>query len=158
VRAAEKREGEQSVGNENRESEYEKQLSRIDFNQNLFQDVKGLQQPQTAVNFLRAQKMQESLKANEIEPHPAAPLKLTQLKLSAQNLEKLLELQEKGIKKEHGDKCAKPCCQKPSTQTHHADRFAMSAVHDPRFMAPLYAEHHQIAHSIDIKYQMKRHL
>lgn len=61
---------------------------------------------------------------------------------------------KKILKKEYGDRCAKPGCQKLATQTHHADRFAMSAIHDPQFMAPLCAEHHQIAHSIDMKHQM----
>ncbi|MBU0667890.1 hypothetical protein KJ835_02060 [Patescibacteria group bacterium] len=202
----------QSVENEN-------QLCPAKFSGQLFQDMNGSPRPQNSHDFMRAHDLEHGknnepqFAASEIvepriadsqhgESQPAPPLKLLQLKLSARNLEKLLELQEKGIdinqviaeavtsreeenaqekaqlsaqakptksryvkvsikkiiKKEHGDKCAKPGCQKPATQTHHTDRFAMSAIHDPHFMAPLCAEHHQIAHAIDVKYQQKQQM
>ncbi|MBU1954400.1 hypothetical protein KKH03_05515 [Patescibacteria group bacterium] len=186
----------------NMPAEHEKQLNPTDRSGNLFQGANGYAKPRSAHDFVRAHKSnQDQTVKNEsaTDPQMARPLELTKLKLSAQNLEKLLELQEKGIdinrlitsmltareeeiaqekanlsaqakpaksryvkvaikkliNKEYGDKCAKQGCQKPSTQTHHTNRFAMSQVHDPQFMAPLCTEHHQIAHSIDAKYRMK---
>jgi len=65
---------------------------------------------------------------------------------------------KKLIHKEHGIKCSIPGCNKPSKTIHHTQRFALSHTHDPRFLAPLCREHHQIAHSIDIKYQDVRRL
>lgn len=207
----------QVAGDKNKATEHENQLGWTELSGRLFQDVNSLPQPQNAHEIMRAHDLEHS-KNNEPQPtasgivepkiadsqlgesQTATPLKLLQLKLSARNLGKLLELQEKGIDinqlitsmltereeeiaqekeelsaqakttkskyvkvgikklftKEYGNKCAKPGCQKPSIQIHHADRFAMSQVHDPRFMAPLCAQHHQIAHTIDQKYQMKR--
>lgn len=63
---------------------------------------------------------------------------------------------KKLLKKEFGDKCSMPNCQKPAEQIHHTQRFAMSQNHDPRYMAHLCKEHHQIAHSIDIKFHTMR--
>ena len=60
------------------------------------------------------------------------------------------------LKKEHGTKCAVPTCSKPSQEIHHTDRFALSQIHDPHFMAPLCKQHHQIAHAIDMKATEKR--
>jgi len=57
------------------------------------------------------------------------------------------------LQKEHGTKCTIPNCNKPSRTVHHTQRFALSKTHDPRFLAPLCKEHHQIAHSIDSKFQ-----
>lgn len=64
---------------------------------------------------------------------------------------------KKLITQEFGTKCAAPNCNKLSEQLHHADRFSMSHQHNPYFLAPLCKEHHQIAHSIDVKYvEMRR--
>ncbi len=60
------------------------------------------------------------------------------------------------LKKEYGQKCAKNGCYKPSADVHHTSRFGLNPSHDPNFMAPLCKEHHQIAHSIDVKYQEMR--
>lgn len=60
------------------------------------------------------------------------------------------------LKKEFGTKCAVQTCNKPSQEIHHADRFALSQIHDPHFMAPLCKQHHQIAHAIDVKVIEKR--
>lgn len=60
------------------------------------------------------------------------------------------------IKKEHGNKCSIPTCQKPAETIHHTQRFALAGIHDPRYLAPLCKNHHQIAHSIDVKFQEKR--
>lgn len=60
------------------------------------------------------------------------------------------------LRREHGNKCTIQTCGKQSTTIHHTQRFALSQNHDLNFMAPLCADHHQIAHSIDQKYQMKR--
>ena len=57
------------------------------------------------------------------------------------------------IKKEYGTKCAISHCQKPSREIHHTARFSMMRNHNPNFLAPLCKQHHQIAHSIDVRYQ-----
>lgn len=63
---------------------------------------------------------------------------------------------QKIIQKEHGTKCSVPTCKKLATAIHHSNRFSISKIHDPRFMSPFCHEHHQIAHSVDQKYQEKR--
>ncbi len=57
------------------------------------------------------------------------------------------------IKQEHGKKCSKTGCNKPSREIHHARRYSLDQSHDPNFMAPLCREHHQIAHMIDVRVQ-----
>lgn len=54
---------------------------------------------------------------------------------------------------EHGSKCSIPTCTKPASKIHHLQRFALTSLHDPHYLAPLCREHHIIAHSIDEKYQ-----
>jgi hypothetical protein len=60
------------------------------------------------------------------------------------------------ITKEYGTKCSIVTCQKPRKIIHHTQRYALSRSHDPHFLAPLCQDHHQIAHSIDVKFQKKR--
>ncbi len=57
------------------------------------------------------------------------------------------------LKEEYGNKCSINGCNKPSNDIHHLQRFGYVRRHDPRLMAPLCREHHQIAHSIDVKVQ-----
>jgi len=45
-----------------------------------------------------------------------------------------------------------PTCQKFAQIIHHSQRFALAHTHDPRYMAPLCREHHQIAHVVDQRY------
>lgn len=62
------------------------------------------------------------------------------------------------ITKEHGNKCSIRTCSKPSQQLHHTQRYGLiknttpNTVHDPHYLAPLCKEHHQIAHSLDVKF------
>ena len=60
------------------------------------------------------------------------------------------------IRKEQGTKCSMPNCQKPAEQIHHTQRFALAGTHDPRYIAQLCRDHHQIAHTIDLKYHEMR--
>lgn len=60
------------------------------------------------------------------------------------------------LQKEYGTKCSILSCKKPSQEIHHAQRFALSRMHDPKYLAPLCKEHHQIAHMIDKKYRNMR--
>lgn len=60
------------------------------------------------------------------------------------------------LKKEFGDKCAVPTCSKNAEEIHHANRFAISKNHNPYFLAPLCAEHHKIAHTIDWQFHDAR--
>ncbi|MBU1703298.1 hypothetical protein KJ951_02740, partial [Patescibacteria group bacterium] len=112
LRAAQQSEKEQSEGNLLAACAPTRNDNSESGRGNLFQNANGLYQPQNAPKVLRAQKIyhlvseeKEFAKTDEImqsqsaqpQPQMAAPLKLTQLKLSALNLNKLLGLQEKGI-------------------------------------------------------------
>ena len=63
------------------------------------------------------------------------------------------------IKKEYGTKCAISNCQKPSRDIHHTARYRLLRqtspyeAHNPLLLVPLCKQHHQIAHSIDVKVQ-----
>jgi hypothetical protein len=59
------------------------------------------------------------------------------------------------LDKEYGTKCSAPGCNKPSMEIHHTLPFAIGHMHDPRFLAPLCKEHHQIAHLVNLKYAEK---
>ncbi len=59
------------------------------------------------------------------------------------------------LKEEYGSKCSIPSCHKSAQGTHHSQRLALAGIHDPRYMAPMCKEHHQIAHMIDQKYVEK---
>ncbi|MFA6917835.1 MAG: hypothetical protein WC285_03300 [Candidatus Gracilibacteria bacterium] len=59
---------------------------------------------------------------------------------------------KKILHEEFGKKCSVKNCQKPSTQIHHIQRFFASQSHDPRYLAPLCKEHHELAHSADVAY------
>jgi len=65
---------------------------------------------------------------------------------------------KKILQEEFGEKCAMKNCTKPSEQTHHTKRFALSPDHDPRFMARFCRDHHVLAHSVDIKFHRTREL
>ena len=60
------------------------------------------------------------------------------------------------LEEEHGEKCSIKTCPKLAEVIHHEQRFALSKIHDPKYLAPLCKEHHQIAHSIDLKYYEAR--
>lgn len=58
---------------------------------------------------------------------------------------------KKVLKQEYGTKCSIPHCRKSAKIIHHTQRFALNPIHDPRFLAPLCEEHHEIAHRIDVQ-------
>lgn len=60
------------------------------------------------------------------------------------------------VKMEHGEKCAHSNCTNKSVNIHHTQRFAMSAGHNPLYLAPLCKQHHEIAHTIDVRVAEKR--
>ena len=57
------------------------------------------------------------------------------------------------LQREHGKKCSMPTCTKAAQEIHHTQRFSLSRTHDPRYLAPLCREHHQLAHAIDVRVQ-----
>ncbi len=63
---------------------------------------------------------------------------------------------KKHIEKEYGKCCSIDDCRKSAQVIHHTQRFALSASHNPKYLAPLRLEHHAIAHAIDAKVQVKR--
>lgn len=60
------------------------------------------------------------------------------------------------LKKEYGNKCAKPFCPKPAVEIHHTARFSVTETHDPHYMAPLCKQHHQLAHAMDVRVAEER--
>jgi len=56
------------------------------------------------------------------------------------------------LHEEFGKKCSIENCQKEAVHIHHLQRFSISQSHDPRFLAPLCKEHHELAHSADLAY------
>jgi len=62
------------------------------------------------------------------------------------------------LREEFGDKCSIPVCKRQASQIHHTQRFALSGIHNPQFLAPLCDDHHKIAHSIDVKSQGVRQM
>lgn len=80
-------------------------------------------------------------KAKPVEPAKSRPMSVKTKKMLA---------------KEHGTKCSISTCKKPSTVIHHTQPFALSHKHDPNYLAPLCKEHHEIAHSINLKARQKR--
>lgn len=63
------------------------------------------------------------------------------------------------LKQEFGTKCAHSNCTNASINIHHQQRFALDPRHNPIYLLPLCKQHHEIAHSIDIKsiQQRKNH-
>ena len=57
------------------------------------------------------------------------------------------------LQKEHGTKCSIENCKNLSQEIHHTQRFSLAHKHDPRYMALLCKEHHQIAHAKDVRVQ-----
>ncbi len=53
------------------------------------------------------------------------------------------------LQNEHGKKCSIPKCFRPAKIIHHTQRFALTKNHDPRYLAPLCAGHHELAHAVD---------
>jgi len=60
------------------------------------------------------------------------------------------------LKKEYGKKCSIENCARQAAVIHHTQRFALTANHNPKYLAPLCKEHHTIAHAIDSKVQVRR--
>lgn len=65
-------------------------------------------------------------------------------------------LTRKLLEEEYGKKCSIKWCLRPATEIHHSQRFSLAHTHDPKYLAPLCHEHHQIAHAIDRKVQEHR--
>ena len=59
------------------------------------------------------------------------------------------------LREEFGQKCSIRTCAKPAEEIHHTQRFSLSHTHDPKYLAPLCQQHHQIAHFIDLKVQSR---
>lgn len=62
------------------------------------------------------------------------------------------------LKEEFGAKCSINNCKKLATTIHHTQRFSISRSHDPRYLAPLCNDHHQLAHAVDVRYQEIKNL
>ncbi|PIQ77166.1 hypothetical protein COV82_05760 [Candidatus Peregrinibacteria bacterium CG11_big_fil_rev_8_21_14_0_20_46_8] len=56
------------------------------------------------------------------------------------------------LQKEYGTRCTARTCKSDSEHIHHTQRFAAFKNHNPYFLAPLCKEHHDIAHSMDVKW------
>ena len=80
----------------------------------------------------------------EKQPAPKKPSRY--VSVAVQNIQK----------KEHGNKCSIATCHNPTDDTHHSQRLGLAQVHDPKQMAPLCKQHHQIAHTLDLSYHIIR--
>ncbi len=63
---------------------------------------------------------------------------------------------KKLLKKEYGTKCSIQNCHNEAVDLHHEQRYTMALTHDPHYLAPVCEPHHEIAHTIDVKYQEKK--
>jgi hypothetical protein len=64
---------------------------------------------------------------------------------------------KKILTQEFGKKCSIKNCQKDAVEIHHLQRFCLSQSHDPRYLAPLCKEHHELSHSADLAYHRMKH-
>ena len=55
------------------------------------------------------------------------------------------------LEEEYVEKCSIKTCLKKAEEIHHSQRFSLAHTHDPKYLAPLCREHHQIAHAVDGK-------
>lgn len=60
------------------------------------------------------------------------------------------------LRSEYGTQCSVPGCTKIAVNLHHEKGFAKTPDHDPRFLKPLCAGHHQLAHADDWRVQRFR--
>jgi hypothetical protein len=104
---------------------------------------KGIDVNQILREFLDQRKLEL---AQEKEAFSAAPAKSRYIPVRIR----------RHIQKEYGSKCSINGCGRPAQVIHHTQRFALSASHNPKYLAPLCREHHSIAHAIDIRVQAKK--
>ncbi len=98
-----------------------------------------------------------AIRKAKIEQEKAELAKLDSEKVNNGEISRAIPTHTKRLlKKEFGDLCALTDCNKKSVEIHHTNRFSMSRSHNPYYLAPLCHEHHQIAHSIDVKVMLKR--
>lgn len=55
------------------------------------------------------------------------------------------------LEKEHGKQCSMPSCKRLAVHLHHTRFFSLLPSHDPRYIAPLCKQHHDIAHMASLK-------
>ncbi|MEK7540044.1 MAG: hypothetical protein AAB558_02245, partial [Patescibacteria group bacterium] len=55
------------------------------------------------------------------------------------------------LKQEYGEKCAQEHCTNKVINIHHTRRFGLTPSHNPLFLAPLCTQHHEIAHTVDVR-------
>lgn len=107
---------------------------------------KGIDINEAFLTFLK-QREQEIMQAKE---NIATEMETQATKSSSRYIPKTIKSL---LKKEFGTKCAISNCKKLSQDIHHTARYSIIRNHNPNFLAPLCKQHHQIAHSIDVKVQ-----
>ncbi len=137
-----------------------------------FKSENGLNKPQNRPKFTPGRKLQEKLEELQNKGLNIDEILLELLEQREKNIQKKKNVIAKGSKQtdshyipvankkilheEYGTVCAAPNCYRKSVEYHHTLRFSMSKSHNPHFLAPLCKEHHEIAHSIDLKVQVRR--
>lgn len=62
----------------------------------------------------------------------------------------------KVLKREYGNRCSIAGCKKSSQQVHHMRRYSIDPSHDPKYLAPLCKQHHEMAHTVDVRVQNRK--
>lgn len=104
---------------------------------------KGIDVNQALREFLEKRKLEI---AHEKEVLSAAPAKSRHIPVRIR----------RHLEKEFGTLCSIDHCRRPARVIHHAQRFALTASHNPKYLAPLCREHHAIAHAIDAKVGIRK--
>ncbi len=57
---------------------------------------------------------------------------------------------------EYGTMCSITNCTKQAEQIHHVRRYSIDPSHDPKYLAPLCKQHHEMAHAVDVRVQSRK--
>ncbi|MDP4008225.1 MAG: HNH endonuclease signature motif containing protein [Candidatus Peregrinibacteria bacterium] len=103
------------------------------------------------------QKREENLTENKVKVAAKEVAKEEKRRVEGKKANRRLSVGvKKVLKDEFGDRCSVSGCLRESVHIHHKVPFSISGSNDPRLLAPLCREHHDIVHSINVKYLEKK--
>lgn len=135
--------------------EYKQELPQepLRLDEDVEQALKNLQRKGININEELRLFLEQRKQAIEEEKNQIAQKLATQEKPQTRYLPARVQ---KVIKKEYGNICSRSGCSKPAADIHHEKRWRVDPTNDPRYLSPLCEEHHEIAHTIDVKYQERK--